>query len=306
VSRRGLILVPAGALLLLGAVLLPTVVATRLEALPSDPDVTTTLVAEDAEVLDAGTQSTVVRDLTLTSSTRGFRATGPVPDGVVQWRTNATIVSDDGVIRSQTWEVAAFDGHTGRASTCCEGFRVTASGATEPVHRSGQVLKLPFGTEPADIQVWDPGLGEAVTAAYVGEETVDGVRAYEFRSVVPPTDVGPTTVPASIVGIESVQDVEVRQVYQGERTIWVEPNTGGLLDVRQHVRQTLETSDTVVVALDATFVLGEQSRADAVEQLRQGVHLGRMHREYPLILGLAGIVLVAAGIVRRRRVGSGS
>ncbi len=297
-SLRSRVLVPAGGLAVLGAVLLPTQVAPRLETLPADPDVTTTLLAADAEILDVDTQSTVVRDLTLTSYTDGYRATGSPPDGVTQWRTEATIASEDGLVRSQTWEVAAFDERTGRASDCCEGFRVTATGAAEPVSRSGQVLKFPFRTEPVDHEVWDPALGAPVTAAYVGEDTVDGVRAYEFRSVVPPTDVGPTTVPASIMGIASVQDVEVRQVYEGERTVWVEPNTGGLLDVRQRVRQTLVSDETVVVALDATFVLGAESRADGVEQLRQGIHLGRMRTTYPLGLGIAGLLLVAGGAVR--------
>lgn len=300
-NRRRLVLAPAGVLLLAGAALLPTVVVPRLESVPGDPDVTTTLVATDAQVLDADTQSTVVRDLVLTSSTRGYRATGRPPDGVAQWQTNTTIRSDDGVIRSQTWEVGAFDAHTGRASGCCEGFRVTAAGASEPVVRRGQTLKFPFGTDPEDQEVWDPALGDTVTATYVGEARVDGVRAYEFHSEVPPTDVGPTTVPASIMGIESVNEVEVRQVYEGERTVWVEPNTGGLLDVRQRVRQTLVGGDAVVVALDATFGLSDDSRADAVEQLRPGVHLGRMHTTYPLVLGALGLVLLGGGLIRRRR-----
>lgn len=300
-SRRGLVVAPVGGLLLVGAALLPTVVVPRLETVPADPDVTTTLLARDAQVFDVDTISTVTRDLTLTSSTRGYRAGGEPPDGGVAWQTNATITSDDGVIRSQTWEVGAFDARTGVASDCCAGFRVTAAGASEPVARSGQALKLPFGTDPEDIDVWDPALGAAVTATYEGETTVDGVRAYEFRSVVPPTDVGPTTVPSSVVGIASVRDVEARQVYAGERTIWVEPNTGGLLDVRQHVRQVLEHGETVVVAMDATFELSPGSRADAVEQLRRGVHLGRMRDVYPLVGGGAGLVLVAAGTLRRRR-----
>jgi hypothetical protein len=300
-TRLGRVLVLGGGLLLLGAVLLPTVLAPRLETVPADPDVTTTLLATGAQVLDAETQSTVTRDLTLTSSTSGYTATGGPPGGVVQWQTNATITSDEGVIRSQTWEVGAFDARTGRASGCCEGFRITAAGAAEPVTRAGQVLKFPFGTEPADHEVWDPALGESVTATYVGETAVDGVRAFEFRSVVPPTDLGPTTVPASIMGIASVHDLQVRQVYEGERTVWVEPNTGGLLDVRQRVRQTLETGDTVVVALDATFQFSDESRVDAVDQLRQGVHLGRMRGVYPIALGSVGLILLGGVLLRRRR-----
>jgi hypothetical protein len=285
-NRRALVLVPVGGLLLVGAALLPTVVAPRLESVPADPDVTTTLLARDAQVFDTESISTVTRDLTLTSSTRGYQA-GEEPD--------------DGVVRSQTWEVGAFEARSGEASACCEGFRVTAAGASEPVVRSGQALKMPFGTEPVDHSVWDPALGEAVTATFQGETTVDGVLAYEFRSVVPPTDIGPTTVPSSVVGIVSVQDVVARQVYAGERTIWVEPHTGGVLDVRQHVRQTLEHGDAVVVAMDATFELSPESRAEAVEQLRRGVHLGRMRDVYPLVAGVAGLVLVLGGLVRRRR-----
>lgn len=299
-SRRGWLLVPAGGLLLVGAALLPTVVVPRLETVPADPDVTTTLVANDARILDVESLSTVSRDLTLVTVTRGHRAAGEPPDGVVSWQTNATITSDDGVVRSQTWEVGAFDSRSGRVSDCCEGFRVTAAGEAEPVARSGQALKLPFGTQPEDYDMWDPTLGRTVTAAYVGETTVDGVTAYEFRSEVPPTDLGPTTVPASIVGIASVHDVEARQVYSGERTIWVEPNTGGVLDVRQRVRQTIEHDDTVVVAMDATFELSPDSRADAVDQLRRGVHLGRMRDTYPLAIGGAGLLLAAGGLLRRR------
>jgi len=300
VSRRGL-LPAAGAVLLLGAAIaLPTLVVPALETVPADPDVTTVLEASAAEVLDVDTQRTVTRDLVLTSHTAAYAAAGEPPEGVAVWAVNTQLASPDGVVRADSWEIHAFDARTGEASDCCEGFRVTQDGRSEPVNRAGIVLKFPFGTEPKDYEVWDATLGATVTARFEGDDEVDGVAAYRFTATVPATDVGSTEVPSSILGIDSIAEVPVRQVYSGERTVWVEPATGGILDVRQHVRQTLVGADVEVVGLDATFVLGEESRDDSVSQLRRGVHLARMHDVYPLALGIGGAGLLAGAVLRRR------
>jgi len=301
VNRRGL-LSGAGAVVLLGAaVALPTAVAPALETVPADPDVTTVLEARGAQILDVDTQRTVTRDLVLTSHTTGYTAGGDPPDGVAVWATNAQITSTDGVVRSDTWEIQSFDAHTGEASDCCEGFRITQDGHSDRVSRSGIVLKFPFGTEPQDYEVWDAAVGATATARFQGEDEVDGVAAYRFAVAVPPTDVGTTEVPSSILGIDSIAEVSVRQVYSGERTLWVEPATGGILDVRQHLRQTLVGDGREVVGLDATFELGDKSRDDSVRQLSRGVHLARMHDAYPAALGAGGVGLAAWAVLRRRR-----
>jgi hypothetical protein len=306
VRARGLLLPGLGVLLLGVGVLLPTVVVPRLETVPDDPDATVVLRAEDALVLDPSSQTTITTGLTLTSHTAGFSGSGAPPAGVAQWATNSRIVSDDGAVRSETWEIQAFDAHNGRASSCCAGFRITTDGRSVPVERSGIVLKFPFGTRPVDQQVWDPALGAATTATYVGEAEVGGVRAFEFRTEIPPTEVDEVTVPAAFMGIDSVRRVRVRQVYSGGRTMWVEPNTGGFLDLRQQVRQELvglgRAAGRRTVAMDASFVLTAESRADAVDQWGQGVQLGRMHRTYPVVLGALGILVLAlaAGLRRRR------
>ncbi|MFA6577018.1 MAG: porin PorA family protein, partial [Nocardioides sp.] len=123
---------------------------------------------------------------------------------------------------------------------------------------------------------------------------------------IPPTEVDEVTVPAAFMGIDSVRRVRVQQVYSGGRTMWVEPNTGGFLDLRQHVRQELvglgRAAGHRTVAMDASFALTAESRADAVDQWGQGAHLGRMHRTYPVVLGALGILVLAlaAGLRRRR------
>lgn len=304
---RGLLLTGWGAVLIGVGLLLPTVVVPRLETVPADPDTTVVLRAEDALVLDPSSQTTITAGLTLTSHTAAFRGTGRPPGGVAQWATNSRIVSDDGVVRSEVWEIQAFDSRTGRASSCCVGFRVASDGKSVPVERSGLVLKFPFGTAPVDQQVWDPVLGATVIARFVGEAEVDGVRAMEFRTEVPPTDVGQLLVPAALMGIESVHEVRVRQMYSGGRTMWVEPNTGGFLDLRQEVRQEMvglgRAAGRRTVAMDAAFALTPQSRAESVEQLRSGVHLGRMRTTYPLVLtALGAVVLVLSAALRRRRI----
>lgn len=296
---RGLVPAVGGVVLLAGAALLPTVVVPSLERVPDDPDTTTVLRAEEARVLDLTSATTLTTGLTLTSTTTAYEAGDPPPDGIAWWRTNTRIVDDGGVLRSESWEVQPFDARTGAASDCCEGFRVTAEGRTEEVRRAGLVLKFPFRTEPEDQQVWDPALGEAVTATYEGEDEIDGVRAYVFRTEVPATQVASTDVPAAALGIDSVRTVTAAQVYEGGRTVWVEPNTGGFLDLRQTVRQTLTAEGREVVAMEATFALSPDSRADAVDQLRRGPMLGRLRGVVPLGLGVLGLALLALALWRR-------
>lgn len=304
-TRRTAGLIPAtlGLLLLILAALLPSVIRPALQKVPGDPDITTTLIARGAEVLDVDSQQVVTEDLTLTTTTTG-RAGGGLehaPDGVVQWQTLAQIANTAGVLRSTTWDVQAFDGRTGKASPCCAGFQIASTGDSVPANATGIVLKYPFDTPKRDQVVWDSVLRATVAARFEGVEKVDGVTAYRFETSVPRTKVDTSLIPASLLGLRTARDVLADLYYEGGRAVWVEPNTGGVLDVRQRVKQTLETSGTSVVGLDATFQLSAQSRAENVGMLRRGVQLGRMRVLYPAVVAALGLALILLGSWRRRR-----
>lgn len=301
--RRGLLPLAAGAFLVMVAIAIPFWLVPRLEKAPEDPATTTVLVAKDATVLDVDSQRPLTTDLTLTTRVDAWRGGDPVPDGVVSWQANSTITSADGLVRGETWEVMAFDATSGLASECCEDFRVDETGRSVPVTRQGQVLKFPFRTQAEDIEVWDAALGAAVWARFEGEEDVDGVRAFRFATSVPASEVGTLEVPAPLVGVASIQPVEVTKIYQGARTVWVEPITGGILDVTQRVRQSLRHEGQEVVALAGTFRLTEESRMRAVEQLERGALLGPLRTRVPWAVAGAGLLLLGLGAWRRRLTG---
>lgn len=173
--------------------------------------------------------------------------------------------------------------------------RVTAEAvATDAVpadaaKHEGLVNKFPFDVQRTGYEYWDGLLGEAVPATFDGTEDLHGLETYRFRVSVPRTE-------AEVVsGIDGF--------YTQEKTIWVEPRTGSIVNQEQSETRTTAEGDTLL-ELDLAFTEEqvEQGVADAkgsVDQLRLltstvptvGIAGG-------IVALLIGLVLVVAG--RRR------
>lgn len=158
---------------------------------------------------------------------------------------------------------------------------------SEAAEHEGLVNKFPFDVQRTGYEYWDGLLGEAVPATFDGTEDLHGLETYRFRVSVPRTE-------AEVVsGIDGF--------YTQEKTIWVEPGTGSIVNQEQSETRTTAEGDTLL-ELDLAFTEEqvEQSVADAKGSVDQ---LGLLTSTVPTVGGgivalLVGLVLVVAG--RRR------
>jgi hypothetical protein len=150
----------------------------------------------------------------------------------------------------------------------------------------GLVNKWPFDVEKSDYPVWDGLLGEPVTATFDREEEVNGLNTYVFELSV-------SDEPAEVVdGTDGL--------YSQDKTYWIEPKTGTIIDQTQSEVRALEDG-TVLLDLEISFtddqvsanVEDTQSNVDSLDLLTSTVPKVGLWVGIPLLL--LGLVLVALG-----------
>jgi len=240
------------------AALLPTFVYPRLARLPDDPRQTQVLTALGATVLVPDTSAPagarVVDDAQVRVTTYVSGAPGELAfDGSVVWRlATTTRIEGLGVVDARV-ETISLDPRTAEPTNCCGDSLVTdawnPSGTR--VHHSGHVA-WPFDVHKRAYQVWDSELRRSRTAAFIGEESRQGIRTYRFEAVTPMERTGTRELPGALFGTFR-PSVRAATEYQDVRTYWVEPATGGVVALRDRVRQRFRYEDRVLPALEANF-----------------------------------------------------
>ncbi|GGM73270.1 hypothetical protein GCM10011609_06380 [Lentzea pudingi] len=302
-----------------------------LAKIPHSPD--TTAVAQGSGITalvyvekDGGpAQPEIRRDLSLTSTTYvsgDLRAPEVQADGgVTAWVEATRITDEDRRTLSASVRELCLDRFTAEAVAPCttqyvqkakpeNGKDTKIPGTRGQVQFPGLNFKFPFQTEKRTYPWYDSGVGKPVDARFDGEETLQGLPVYRFKQSVPATDVDGRDVPGSLVG-KSEPTVSVRLYYQAEKTLWIEPDTGALIKVRQSVKQELRTSDESAgqgtAVFDGTLELNKKTVDANVRVAEDNKSKLWLLTGLPVILWIAGGVLLAAGIVlllagRRRTV----
>lgn len=294
----GIFLVGFGIFALAMAILLPTVVVDKSKKTPLDLDITQ-VANGPAKLFDAATNK--VEDVTL----RALRKVRT--DSSASSSTKTTLVEslcvavDDGKLPKDCPTSA--DPRLLTVSTD----RVTADRRTaEAVHvpkwneaingdtsarHTGLTYKFPIDTEKKTYQLFFADLGKAFPAKYQGTDKVRGIEVYKFVSE---TGDQPYTIKGTFPG-----------TYNDVRTVFVEPNTGAILNGSERQIQTLAGKDGKPgqVALDATLSFSKDSvdgqvkfAQDKIDQLDQAKVLG------PIVAAVLGIAaLVGAFFLLRPR-----
>ncbi len=190
-----------------------------------------------------------------------------------------------------------FDRRTGVLGNCC---RAALNG--KPVHLSGQGYVWPFGAQQKTYMLFDATLAKPMPARYAGTATVDGLQTYRYVEQVSPQQAGTQTLPGALVGMKDQQLVTLPEYYQGTSTYWVDPVTGGPVSVEQNRRLTLRDSSgaTRLVIFQADLKFTPQTIRSFVDADRSGKNeIALITSVLPLILLLAGAVLLVVGIVLR-------
>lgn len=148
---------------------------------------------------------------------------------------------------------------------------------------------------------------------------VDGMRLFHFHQDVPAIDLRPgqpearLTLSAAAWGLpgDPAQQVTFDLYYSVERDVWVEPTTGSIVAVQEHLHRFLGRSADdphALVTLDAHTKFDDAT----IAQTSALAHDGRMKllwagRYAPIMLGVVAVILIAGGIALGIRAGrSGS
>jgi len=168
--------------------------------------------------------------------------------------------------------------------------RVSAMGVDDAPYVGGDVVpvsgllnKWPFEVEKKEYPFWDGQLGRIVPASYDGEETRDGLPTYRFTVRVDRAD---TEIAPGIQG-----------TYSTEKTFWIEPLTGSVVDVAQSESRWLG-SGRLALRTDLRM---------ASESVDAGIHDAHGDRAQLIVLtrvvpiggyGVGGLALLASTMIR--------
>lgn len=305
-SKIAAVAVGFGVFLIVAAVLVRAYAYPTLATVPADYKGTTMLEAKGAQVLNFETYQPETHDLSVTSFTIADPG-ADAPDGVVVWLNSATVTREDGSIFQQSRERSAFDAVSGAGVDCeeCESWTEAKEGdeiTQVPTVREGQVYKFPFGTEKRDYPVWDGTIGEATDARFEGEEEIQGLTVYKFVQEIAPRVVESREVPGSMFGATEAS-VDAELWYGMTRTFWVEPQTGSPVDRSEERTQELRFDGVAVPVFNGTVAYTDQQVTDLIKGTKDqtgaqqnATMLGGAKLLYPLLMGLAGLVLLAAGL----------
>lgn len=310
------LLVGVGVFVLIAAALLKFYAYPKLAVAPKDQNSVTSLSATGATIFDTNPAvlSEVTTDLTVKSTTKGDvpaseSASDKLGRDVVVWAGTQTIVDGDGTVRSQSADRTAFDASTSEAVDCCDNFVEDEADVRTPVKRDGIVYKFPFGTGHKAYRWWDDSLGDTVVMKFVKETSIKGLDVLEFHGNVPETAVGTMDVPASVVGETGDGNVTADKMYANERTFWVEPHTGVIINREEKQRSTLQVNGQerlVMTDADLSYTPAQVS-TNVDDWSGKAFLLGLIDGVLPWLVMLLGVLLVVGGLLlgRRSRVPAG-
>lgn len=288
-----ILLAVLGVLLVVLAILLPTVVVPGQKQLPAEIDATA-FYEGTATVLD----------------TKTFQ---PVPDlPVTVVRHYESVESDDGGVLVLDRFVA--NGIVGQPFTAPAtgvfavdrktGQHVSGNGADK--ERSGQAIGFPFGVEQRAYDFWDETIGQTLTAEFEGEDTYEGLDVYKFRlATTEPIKIGEREVPGAALGASGTVTLDI--TYARDSQMLVEKTTGSPVFGSDHNVIALAkpgTTEPLAVVNDTTAQQTKASSMATVDAIKAGLGLLNIASVWaPIVLALLGLLLVflSFGPVRKVR-----
>ena len=279
------LLVFLGAFLLMVAALALFYAPDKVKRTPLDVDSITRLTGE-AQLFDGTALVTTPVKATSTAHTDSELST----DDVVLFQSSSCLVKDpdgnapdcvsaddpDNRLISAGTEVFATDRVTALAVNDFENLPADA----EP--REGLINKWPFDVEQKTYPYWDGLIGQPVDAVFQSTEDIDGLETYKFLVSVKDGDIEITEgVPGT---------------YSSEKTIWVDPTTGSIVD--QSESQTRVQADNGQTILQLDFSFTDATVAANVEDAKANASkLNLLTKTVPLLAGLIGLLALIGGLV---------
>jgi hypothetical protein len=302
--RFSLALVAVGAFLIVMGPMVRWYAYPRLAVSPANERTTTGLVGENATVFDVTTLKDIRTTLHTTVRTTGDASTPSKSPGDVTYVNSTSTTSSDGVMRSRQVERMTFNARTGEASTCsCGDFISNTEGVQTPVVHQGLVAKFPFDTQKQTYQFWDSTELAANPVHFAGTTTFQGLDVYKFVQQVGPVKTGTMQVPLSLLGLSGDANVTADEMYSVDRTLYVEPNTGVIIQRIEAVDSTLDYQGAPRLTLTKATVAYDQPtiRTNVDDYGSQGSTLHLVKSTVPQVSFVLGLLSLIGGLILGRR-----
>ena len=273
----------------------------KLAVVPLDQNTTQIVQDPDATFFDADNVKPGEGELTTTARIIGDpeaseAASEEVGKDVAVWNSGqVSDNNDDNLPMDATTEVLVFDRHTGLAVNCCG-----ESKGGEEVKRDGLLVKFPFDAQPTDeYKWWDSTVGKSFPVTFEGEEEIQGMEAYKYSMEVPQTKYATRELPGNLFGgSETSPAVEADRYYSNERTFWVDPVTGVVLDRVEEQKQEFRHNGKTLNAIDTTSRFTKETVDTNVEEYKsKSTLLNLVHTTLPLVFTILGVLLLLTGVV---------
>jgi hypothetical protein len=292
----GLILTALGTFLIVLALIMRFYVVGQAVKFPLNENTITTLTASNVSYFSASSLAEMTGvQMTDTTTVQGDVAAGNSSRAV--WNEFSYLYDNT---NSQSFnyslERLAFDRRTAALVNCCGAY----VGTDTKVHFSGLGFVWPFGAQKKTYEVYDTTLMKPEPATYEGTAVIDGESTYKYVENVPATQSGTQTVPGSLVGINDQQTVQLGEDFQGTTTEYVDPVTGAPVeaDSVQHLYLVSPSGTQALNLLSAHFTTSPASVASAVKTAKSDdAKISLLSVILPVVFGLAGILVLIAGIV---------
>jgi hypothetical protein len=289
----GLGLLGLGAFLLVGALAFPLYLAHALVELPlKQADVHAVAVSTDAEYFDFKAQQAHTGDpVTARQRVVTLSKAAGAGDTTAVWSSGTTISDASGHLLApiSKYEVC-LDRHTAAAVDCPS----SSVGGDHSRKIHGLTLTFPFDVQKKTYDVFDGNAAASSPARYVGPDTIQGLKVYKFAQSVPQTMIK-----------TELADVQ----YSNERTIWVEPTSGVIVNIEEHPKTVLPgaAGSPDVTVLAGTFSGDKQTVADGVARAKKAdSQILLVRTVLPLALLVLGAAAIAAGALLARRSTAGT
>jgi hypothetical protein len=291
---KGTFQVAAGAFLLTLALLLPLYVHDRVALLPAEASFTLRMADQEAAYLDTATWNRV-ESAELEQVTR-VEASAHGSDWSA-WEMTVNTSASDQVIDHWSRRVIV-NRETGRAVNCC-GEHVNGDRA---VRQAGLVLYWPPGVPEGGHSFYDAEVRSAPSVEFDEDDEVAGVPVRRYTQTVDRTQMPESArdVPAALFDPDAEGTVRATRWLTVERTFWVEPVTGMVVNMAESRSETLrpQNGSGEVALLDAELTLDDGQVSGYAEQARvRSLLLRGLDRWAPWTLGPVGALAILAGLL---------
>jgi hypothetical protein len=292
-------LLGAGAFCLAMGVMVPTLVTPGILKAPGEIDLVTHSTSAAQRLNTAtGKLEPIQVDLTRTLSTHSTakgQLTGTANTGVYNDLLSLAVVGPDGDVQTVDARgryiglkaqslVVAFDRKTGVGRPGVLG---------DTYGTAGQTVKFPFDTKKRTYPFYDQSSHQAWPVSYVRTTTVKGLKVFEFKGTVPQVDLGQF---GALTGTGTLYS-------NSGRTLLVEPVTGSIVSSATSPQTSIRFADGKVAKalLIDNLVPSDATVAERVSNAKSNKRIALALYRAPWVLGALGLLLLAGGVLRRRR-----